>query len=199
MILVIAGAFIQARELIQQYSEQQVKRIEEFKHANIYNSNGSYMILYNPSEVREKSNASKEGQQTNQKSILVTVPFDLKGARYFILDDYYTKIDYNLATVDGNTVTEINLYNPKRQEKITLKYSTTGKGLSSNDSMQPISIKEEEIPEETPIQMLSPNENKLSLSKGSSYVEIPNYFSVEEGDYSYRPVDFIQFTNIFEE
>lgn len=194
-VFTIAMALLLAMQFIRDYKDYTIKKLDtENQVVNISNSNGSYLILYNPKEYKEGVGATEEN---DPKSILVTVPFDLKGARYWLLNDFYTSLDYTLDThEDGNPVTIINLYNATRKEKYTLKFSTTGKALESNKNAESELIDPSDIPDMKVEQTVSPDQSKVSLSKGPYYVEIPEYFKIEEGGYNYSPQDFIQFTDI---
>ncbi len=196
MIFVMGAALLEAHSMIKDYNSQKIVKMEA-DNISIFNSNGSYLILYNPTSVKVQE--GKDQETADQNSILVTVPFDLEGARYFILDDYYTKLDYRTTTLDGKNVTEVNLYNAKRQEKVTYDYNTTGQPLSNETQKEKLHVDMDEIPKGTTTSSINPTNNKVSLSKGTSYVEIPEYFKVEENNYTYTPVDFIQFTNLLEE
>ncbi len=157
-----------------------------FDTANIYNNDGSYLMLLNPQE----SVSNEDKAVKTQKSILITVPYNLEGARYIVLDGYYTKLDYNMKKYPDAIVTQINLYNSNKNEKLTLEYNAGRKYEEPKTSK----IDAKDIPDEEMVQ--STSNDKVSLSKNGSYVEVPEYFEVVEGGYSYQPVDFIQFTNI---
>ncbi len=155
--------------------------------ATIHNSDGSYLMLFNPGE-----STSEEKRQSTQQSILITAQYNLRDARYIVLDGYYTNLDYTIKESDEGSITEVNLYNNRKQEKMTLEYNNAG---SLYGDPQINTVPAEEIP--TTALTKSPNrEKKIALSKGNSYVEIPEYFEIEYDNYLYVPVDFVQFTNI---
>ncbi len=185
IIAVFVITLFHMKMFITNYRDTKITK-SEFETANIYNNDGSYLMLLNPREsVGNEDKAAK-----TQKSILITVPYDLKGARYIVLDGYYTKLDYQLKEYPDAVVTQINLYNSNKNEKLTLEYNAGRKYEDPKTSK----VDPDDIPKEKMVQ--STSNEKISLSKDGSYVEIPDYFEIVEGGYSYEPVDFIQFTNI---
>ncbi len=189
-VTIIAG--LHTEMFIREYKATTLSK-SELETATINNADGSYLMLFNPSEsVTGESNIA---DAKSQQSILITVPYNLRNARYIPLDGYYTKMDYNMKETQEGINTEVNLYNARKAEKLTLEYNNAG-GVYSEPEISTVS--ESEIPI-SDLKISSNKEKKIALSKGESYVEIPEYFEITYGDYLYVPVDFVQFTNISNE
>lgn len=185
-VLVISGLHVNM--FIREYIATTVTEIESEK-PKISNSDGSYLLLFNPGQsiAEESVNETKE-----QVSMLITVEYNLLNAKYFILDDYYTKMDYNFAENQDGVITQVNLYNELNNEKLTLEYDNVGEVYSEP---QHSTVDAGEIPKANLISNAT-KDKKIALSKENAYVEIPEYFEVVKNDYLYVPVDFVQFTNI---
>lgn len=184
--LVVGGFHVQM--FIQSYTATTVTK-SNLDTATIYNSDGSYLMLLNPGH---SVSAENNEMSKNQKSILLTVPYNLKNARYIPLDGYYTKLDYGIEEYPNGIVTEINLYNSIKNEELTLEYNMGGASYSEPQTRK---IDKSEIPD-TKLTTNPNKDNKISLSKDNTYVEIPEYFEIVHENYSYVPFDFVQFTNI---
>ncbi len=186
-VLVIAGLHVQM--FIREYKATTLAE-GALETSTINNYDGSYLMLFNPGESVNGEITSQAA--ANQKSILITVPYNLRGARYIPLDGYYTKMDYQLKETTDGIITEVNLYNGRKQEKLTLEYNNAG-AIYSEPRIS--TVDESEIPS-TDLSISANKEKKIALSKGTSYVEIPDYFEIQYEDYLYVPIDFVQFTNI---